>query len=56
MASALDRANDNGHHQPVPHGLEILWLRVHHAHAPISADQPIGGQHDGSFVQEVSAR
>jgi hypothetical protein len=29
-------------------------LRIHHAHAPISTDQPIGGQHDGSFAQEIS--
>jgi hypothetical protein len=30
-------------------------LRIRNAHAVISADQSIGGRHDGSFAQEISA-
>jgi hypothetical protein len=33
---------------------EILWLRIRDAHALISADESIGGQHDGSSAQEIS--
>jgi hypothetical protein len=30
-------------------------LRIRNAHALIAADEPIDGQHDGGFVQKVSA-
>src|SRR5512147_2597611 len=53
MASALDYGNDN-QHPTRSTGTEILWLRIRNAHAPICADESIGGRQSGSFAQEIS--